>query len=97
MPDETAADKRCKVVCKKVYKKTLAIYKSSRFENGRHDYGFKILNGPPRFKPPILFISYQPGGGKNAKVPFIRNHRSWPSTLEYLRDKAPETGKKYAL
>jgi hypothetical protein len=26
-------------------------------------FGYKILNSPPVFRPEILFIGYQPGGG----------------------------------
>jgi hypothetical protein len=49
------------------------------------DYGFKPLNSPPIYKPPFLFIGYQPGGSaKDFESETARGmHLRWPPQSEY--------------
>jgi hypothetical protein len=48
-------------------------------------YGFKILNAPPLWRPRILFIGYQPGGGSDAfeLESSLGSDKHWPATCEY--------------
>lgn len=57
-------------------------------------YGFKILYGPPLFRPSILFLGYQPGGGIEDYERELADgaQRRWPQINEY----ADET-RKWAL
>jgi hypothetical protein len=44
-------------------------------------YGFKVLYGPPLYRPPILFVGYQPGGS----APEGYNDR-WPPVCQYATE-----------
>ena len=46
--------------CQEIYRETLD-YFDQYAALPKYD-GFNILQGPPLFRPPILFIGYQPGG-----------------------------------
>lgn len=48
-------------VGRRVYEKTARFYQA-RLE-AECSLGYKFLYGPPYQNPPILFLSYQPGGG----------------------------------
>jgi hypothetical protein len=51
----------------------------------QRDYGFKILNPPPVYKPPFLFVGYQPGSGA-ADFKYetcLGTHLHWPLKCEY--------------
>lgn len=64
--------------CRAIYSEAQAFFKNSR-------YGFKVLNSPPIYKPPYLFIGYQPGGGtKDFESETARGmHLHWPDESEY--------------
>lgn len=68
--------------CLEIYGEAQAFFGSIH----RHpDYGFKILNAPPIYKPPFLFIGYQPGGGA-ADFKYeagLGTHLHWPLKSEY--------------
>jgi hypothetical protein len=51
----------------------------------KSDYGFKILNAPPIYQTPFLFIGYQPGGGlDDFNYETDRgSHLTWPHEPEY--------------
>ncbi len=53
--------------------------------NRKEDFGFKIFNSPPLHQPDVLFIGYQPGGGKEDFAYEISrgSHLSWPQEAEY--------------
>ena len=68
--------------CREIYREAEVIF--SQLPRSRY-YGFKILYGPPLFRPPILFIGYQPGGGS---ADFEREtargtDKQWPPTCDY--------------
>jgi hypothetical protein len=52
------------------------------------EFGFKLLNGPPLFSCPILFIGYQPGGGVDAFAieKARRSDQTWPPVCEYATE-----------
>ncbi len=47
--------------CQQIYAETGQIYGQYKHQLGSHDYGFKILYGPPHRQPPVLFVGDQPG------------------------------------
>jgi hypothetical protein len=48
--------------CRQIYAETLARYDSLLPLIAGRGHGVKILGGPPRDRPEIMFIGYQPGG-----------------------------------
>lgn len=53
------AQQKAEAVCHEIYKEAQDFFAGIH----RHpDYGFKILNAPPVYQTPFLFIGYQPGG-----------------------------------
>lgn len=49
------------------------------------DYGYKLFNSPPIYRPQVMFVGYQPGGGANdAEVEAgLLSHEQWPKVSEY--------------
>ncbi len=78
-------DKSAEDLCLNVYAETLAFYKEIQPLMGHRGFGFKILYGPPLFKPPILFLGYQPGGSSedDKREQAGGAHERWPAALEY--------------
>jgi hypothetical protein len=53
-----------------IYNDTRKVYDWSRpFLGDRHDHGFKILYGPPVYRPEALVIGFQPGGDVTHRRP----------------------------
>ena len=52
--------------------------------NRKRDFGFKILNSPPIYRPRLLFIGYQPGGGLEdfEYEKKLGSHLTWPKVSE---------------
>jgi hypothetical protein len=71
--------------CKEIYREAQTFFDQISYSR---NYGFKILNGPPLFQPPILFIGYQPGGGSlDFKEEIARgSDKHWPPTCEYATE-----------
>ena len=68
--------------CREIYREAQVFF--GQLPRSRY-YGFKILYGPPLFRPPILFIGYQPGGGS---ADFEREtargtDKHWPAACDY--------------
>jgi hypothetical protein len=64
-----------------IYAETGQTYSRYRQQLGPHDYGFKILYGPPHQNPPVLFVGDQPGGSVADEK---ENERfGWPNVCEY--------------
>lgn len=57
-------------------------------------FGYKILNGPPIDRPPILFLGYQPGGGPKDYERYLDAQGIWPPSLEYLKGHKREGGER---
>src|SRR5437879_729374 len=64
-----------------IYRRTIDFFAMVEREP---DFGFKILNSPPIFKPEVLFIGLQPGGGEaDQKVEEAnKTHLQWPDQCE---------------
>jgi hypothetical protein len=64
--------------CQQIYPKAREFFNSACAKNPAYD-GFCILQGPPFFQPPILFIGYQPGrrepGQQNRELEW---EHTWP-------------------
>ena len=79
-------------ICEDVYKKTAAFYAKIQpvLKIVGNDFGYKILYGPPKVNPPILFIGYNPGGVyKDAKNGEEAGERiGWPKKHEYADEAA---------
>jgi hypothetical protein len=71
--------------CKAVYRETRDFYAGIEPWLGDRAYGFKILYGPPRLAPPVLFIGYQPGGKE--KEPGEQD--CWPDRIDYAVKRWP--------
>ena len=54
--NQNAVEKKC---CS-IYSDVQEFFKTVKREP---DFGFKVLNSPPIYRPRFLFIGYQPGGG----------------------------------
>ncbi len=57
--------KHVEAVCCEAYRKTRDYYANLSQRMVRSDYGFKILYGPPKIKPDVLFLGLNPGGNEN--------------------------------
>lgn len=71
--------------CQEIYREARTFFdKISSSPN----YGFKILNGPPLYQPPILFVGYQPGGGSDdGELEKSRGAEDrWPAVCEYATE-----------
>ena len=66
--------------CSQIYRDTREFYERIRPQLGTDAFGFRILNGPPLLRPPILFVAYQPGGMAPSGP---RQHETWPEVLDY--------------
>ncbi|MDQ2832979.1 MAG: hypothetical protein M3Y50_04390, partial [Acidobacteriota bacterium] len=66
-----------------IYSEVGRFYKKLQPKLGDKDYGFKILNGPPHSRPPVLLISYQPGGREYHQEKYKEYESTWPKTLEH--------------
>jgi hypothetical protein len=79
-------------LCTDLYTDTRQFYPVVRAEC--EDLGYQILMGPPRAKPSLLFIGFQPGGshkpGKNLKSALQEreygSEERWPPQSEYLTE-----------
>jgi hypothetical protein len=72
------------MACRRIYAETGEVYQRYRTELGESDFGFKVLYGPPRLNPEILFIGEQPGGRVADEKP---NERfEWPKRSEYATE-----------
>ena len=49
-------------VCRQIYEQTHALYERLQPQFMGRGHGIKILGSPPRERPDIMFIGYQPGG-----------------------------------
>lgn len=72
--------------------KCLAVYSESSFFynqllSDNEFFGFKVLYGPPIFRPPILFIGYQPGGGAESQIVEPTAQSEWATECEYATAK----------
>jgi len=69
------------VKCQKMYCEL-----GKEFQNS--DFGFKIFNSPPIYQTPLLFVGYQPGGGKEEYDYEVSRatHLKWPCQIEYLTE-----------
>jgi hypothetical protein len=77
-------------LCRHIYKETEEFYCRIRPHITR-DFGYEILYGPPHFKPPVLFIGYQPGGDEHSTKESIalRKGNPWPNDCTYATQKWP--------
>jgi hypothetical protein len=67
--------------------------KSSRFI---YKYGYWVLVGPPKFRPPVFIVSSNPGASRASMEqagPGILSPKSWPERLNYLRRISPFANK----
>lgn len=78
------SDRDLEEVFKNIYAETNEIYNLYRQQLGSNDFGFKILYGPPRLNPPVLFIGDQPGGKNADEKPNERN--GWPLHCEFTTE-----------
>ena len=76
-------------VCREIYAKMGMRCDQLRKRANSATHGFKILGGPPRDRPPLMFIAYQPGGS-NADDDLERNlaisarwPEEWPPSAEF--------------
>jgi hypothetical protein len=70
--------------CRGIYRDMAALYAElgpSLARDGPAP-GYAILFGPPRLRPPILFVGYQPGG-PYGPVPDAASPTPWPLTSQY--------------
>jgi hypothetical protein len=70
--------------CQNIYTETKMFYTQLQGELKGNDFGFKILNGPPRYEAPVFLISYQPGGSEDAKEKCKPSECTWPERLEHV-------------
>ncbi|MEP9349319.1 hypothetical protein [Xanthobacter sp. KR7-225] len=72
-------------VCRDIYQETRALYARHSSALGEHDFGFRILYGPPLVHAPILFLGLQPGGGRESASAGRLNgeHEGWPLQCDY--------------
>jgi hypothetical protein len=65
-----------------IYKEAGAFFAQIPRQN---DYGYKIFNSPPLHKAKVLFIGFQPGGGKESFEYETKRgaHLTWPLESEY--------------
>jgi hypothetical protein len=73
-------------ICRAVYGDTRKFLHEIDF---KPPFEFKILNGPPKRNAEILFIGYQPGGGKEDAEEEIAKgtHKGWPEKCEYAHER----------
>ncbi|MBF0857641.1 hypothetical protein HKD24_00220 [Gluconobacter sp. LMG 31484] len=73
------------LLVQKIYRETEALYARLAPEMGQAALGYRILYGPPRPCPDILFIGFQPGGrGQDALDGLAEGqHTSWPTRFEF--------------
>lgn len=72
-------------VARRIYRETARFYADIEPRLGDHGHGFKILYGPPSPVPEILFIGYQPGGGREDRAAeiILGAEKRWPRICEY--------------
>lgn len=70
---------RAQQLCRDINKKTKDFYESIK---SNENLGYEVLYGPPYFRPPILFIGYQPGGDEDP-YPNTNIRKDWPDECEY--------------
>lgn len=72
--------------CRKIYREAQSFY--AEIAPACDNLGFQILYGPPVFRPPILFLGYQPGGGRADYAAELKkgSQDGWPSKCEYATE-----------
>ncbi len=81
MTTQMATEERCQ----EIYREARIFFDKIAFSP---NYGFKILNGPPLYRAPILFVGYQPGGGsEDGEWEKSRGAEDrWPAACEYATE-----------
>jgi hypothetical protein len=74
----------CERLCEQIYRETTEFVAQANHLAGFIQAGRKLLNGPPLYNTPVLFIGYQPGGGVDARQQHIAAETHWPEVFEYL-------------
>ncbi|GBR69997.1 hypothetical protein [Gluconobacter kanchanaburiensis] len=74
------------LLVQKIYRETDALYTRLAPEMGQQALGYRILYGPPRPCPDILFIGFQPGGREQDALEGLTEgqHRHWPHQFELV-------------
>ena len=65
------------------------IYSETRARFGARPLGFRVLYGPPVYRPPVFFIGYQPGGGPKRKDAHLQEvqMQGYPDEFDYASGK----------
>jgi hypothetical protein len=71
-------------VCRDVHAQTQAFHARVASRLGHRDHGFRVLYGPPFPEAPVLFLGFQPGGGKEDMS--SDHHAGWPERCEYAHE-----------
>ena len=69
-----------------IYREAAALYESVQDSLSENALGYEVLYGPPLLNPPVLFVGYQPGGGKPEPLPILSpsgDPPPWPAIFEY--------------
>jgi hypothetical protein len=82
-----SADFGIEELCRDINDQTEEFYRRIQ-PRMKSNLGYEILYGPPHFRPPVLFIGYQPGGDENSveKGIALRERKGWPEACTYATE-----------
>lgn len=81
-PEQQALEATCRSAYTDIQKRWIE-HISSNKEQPPY-YGYKILNGPPKYGASVVFLGYQPGGCMADHYKYLEDQDQWPKQLQYL-------------